>query len=250
VIVSDGMSEMDLAILAKLVRGQPLTAVEMVHQEATQAAEEARRAALTDDQRAEQSRRDAEEERRETEFYAFCESEDARRAMLSPDELAAELERTRVWFEETQRLMAGPQIAKPQPKKRRRKLSPIARQLAPVARKLKKSKHGFQQIDGELINFLIDGQQPRDVVPDEVLVRVMGAIGFQLPAQEWAEVQNFAGIALESVFRDAARAERARAAFLDGQKRKSKWHGTKQAAVARSITRGSEILAEMRKVKP
>lgn len=207
-------------------------------------------AALTDEERAEELAREAAEDAEMEELDRIIEEEQAWLASLPPEERAREAARLAAEAEEFIARARAEDAAKAQPKpkkkKRRGKLSPLAKKLAPVARRLMKSPHKFLQLDGAVIDFLIDGERPSTPLTEQVICRVMEALGRTLPGEHWLAVGELVAPSLSEYFRDAALAERARVAFENGQRGKKKWKGKKQAKVADDLARGREILEQLR----
>lgn len=132
------------------------------------------------------------------------------------------------------------------PSKRKRKLCEIGRQLRPVAQRMRASKVPDRQIDGLLIECLIDGkpldnQALTDAQVDELVTRAMRAIGNALPlATKWQQVLDFAAPTL-LVMRFTQSAERVTAAekaFLEGQAKRKVWNGKLEMKTAAWKARG------------
>lgn len=134
-------------------------------------------------------------------------------------------------------LTLGTPPPNPSEKKRRRRLSPLGKEVAQTARHMKRSPKANRRFGALLIDKILDGESfettgstPEHV--DSLVNAAMLALGFNLPlTTTWQEVLDLAHVTLLSMdfTQSAERVEAAQKAFFKGQRQKRKWINKKQA---------------------
>ena len=137
------------------------------------------------------------------------------------------------------------------PAKRRRKLSPLAKEIVPLVKQMEKSPNAMRRSGAILIRRIVDGasfQNENSTVEqvDALVCAAMKALGFSLPGNSWVEVLDLAQETLLSMdfTQSVERVAKAEAAFLVGQKQRRKWNRKQQAKVQQQLDESRALLAE------
>lgn len=137
------------------------------------------------------------------------------------------------------------------PPKRRRKLSPLAKELVPLVKQMEKSPNAMRRSGAILIRRIIDGdsfQSENSTVEqvDALVCAATKALGFALPSNTWIEVLALAQETLLSMYftQSVERVAKAEAAFLVGQKQRRKWNNKQNMKVQQELAEAKNLLAE------
>jgi hypothetical protein len=137
----------------------------------------------------------------------------------------------------------------PTPKKKRRKLTSLGKEIVPLIKQMEKSKNPMRRFGAILIARILDGESfespgsAREQI-DQLVGTAMGALGFNLPATTWGEVLDLAHHTLLSMdfTQSIERVAAAEQAFLRGQRKRRKWNHKQQTKIDASQERTQAFL--------
>lgn len=170
-----------------------------------------------------------------------------------PNPLAAALEAST-----TEMLMQQTTMSVGEPlamKKRRRRLSPLAKEILPVAVKMKKSSNAMRKFGGTLIERMIDGesfQAETTAQVDALVALTMEAFGFNSPSgTTWRQILDLANHTLLSMdfTQSIERVNAAELAFMKGQRKRRNWNAKRQAEVDAQKQSTRDFFNEARSLK-
>lgn len=135
------------------------------------------------------------------------------------------------------------------PKKRRRRLSALGREVAPLVTKMSKSPKTEHKIAAMLLRRMVDGEpfvaETQEQI-DQCVNAAMLALGFNFPSTTWVQILDFAHLTLLAMdfTQSADRVAVAEQAFLRGQQDRRKWNRKKHNKVQEKLDEGRSFLVE------
>jgi hypothetical protein len=135
------------------------------------------------------------------------------------------------------------------PKKRKKRLSTLGREIAPLVTRMGKSTKTEHKIAAVLLRRIIDGEPfIADTAEqiDSCVSAAMVALGFNLPTATWVQILDLAHLTLLSMdfTQSAERVAVAEQAFLKGQQDRRKWNRKKHNKVQEKLEAAQDYFAE------